>query len=253
MPLRPGRLGLMVDFDGTISDIALSPDEAVISPRSAASLRRLAGAIDLVSVVSGRAVQDLSDRVGLDGVMCVGNHGVEYLGNGEMCVAPGAAEYRDKIRGLVDHLKGAAIGDDLFWSDKGYSASVHYRMAQDPERARRGLDDALDSAPYRDELEVFWGKMVMEIRAPGGFDKGYAFRRLVRKFRLDSAIVLGDDITDVDAVAALRELREQGGVLGLGVAVLHDDSPIELVRSADYGLRGVSEVDVFLKRLADLA
>ena len=247
---QTGRWGLIVDFDGTIAEIASRPDEAMVSRRAADSLRRLADTIELVCVMSGRAVRDLQAKVLVDNIMYVGNHGAEYLEAGQVSVAPGVAEYRDKIKRVFDGLRTAVALPGLVWDDKQHSVSVHYRLASDPDHARRMLQVALDSATGTDELEMFWGKMVLEIRAPVGLDKGYAVRKLVREREVDSVVVIGDDTTDVDALNALGELRAAGDVHGIGVAVIYEDSPEELVRSADYGLEGVSEVEVFLESLA---
>ena len=249
--LRPlvqgGRLGLMLDFDGTLAEIAPTPDEAVISGRARESVRRLVQRLDLVCVMSGRTASDLRDKVGIDGVTYVGNHGVEYLEDERLWVAPRAAEYRDRTRSVFDHIKANVTASGLVWDDKYYSASVHYRLAENPALAEHALAAALNSAPGADELDVFWGKMVMEIRAPAGLHKGYAVRRLVRERRLRSAVVIGDDTTDVDALVALKELRDGGRIDGVGVAVLQEDSPGELLAAADYGLDGVSQVEVFLE------
>jgi trehalose 6-phosphate phosphatase len=88
--------------------------------------------------------------------------------------------------------------------------------------------------------------MVMEIRPPIGIDKGYAVKRLVKKRRLDSVIMLGDDTTDVDAFRTIRRLR---GVRGAGILVLHDDTAQALMETADYSLVGVGEVEMFLEWL----
>ena len=71
-----------MDFDGTLSEIAPTPDSALIELRSARALRRLVGRFPLVAVLSGRGVRDLADRVGVDGVVYVGNHGAEYITDG---------------------------------------------------------------------------------------------------------------------------------------------------------------------------
>ena len=73
------RLGLMVDFDGTLAPIAPTPDEAVISPAAFDALRRIAPAIEMVCLISGRALADLTARVDLPGATFVGSHGVEFL------------------------------------------------------------------------------------------------------------------------------------------------------------------------------
>ena len=248
-----GPLGIFVDFDGTIATIASTPDEAVVSHRAAEALRRLASKLDLVCVVSGRAAGELRDKVMVDGVVYVGNHGVEYLDAGRLEVAPGAAGYREKIRLVLDHLRSNTDVPGLIWNDKDYSASVHYRLAEDAGNARRMLQASLDSLPASDDLDVFWGKMVLEIRAPIGLDKGYALRKLVRERQLGGAIVVGDDATDVDAMAALSDLRAKGGLRGAGIAVLHEDSPEELLGAADYALDGVPGVETFLEWLESAA
>jgi trehalose-phosphatase len=114
---------------------------------------------------------------------------------------------------------------------------------------RRLLEAALESAPGAHEVEVFFGKMVLEIVPPAGVDKGYALRKLVREWRLDAALFLGDDTTDVAALAALRDLKARGELRGAGVAVLYQDSPEELAMVANYGLDGVTQVEVFLEWL----
>jgi trehalose 6-phosphate phosphatase len=240
----------MVDFDGTISEIAPTPQEAVVSPKAAESLKALASRLELVSVISGRPAHDVRDKVGVGGLVYVGNHGAEYLDGGRLSHAPGLSEYREALEAVFDHLRSTVDAAGLLWEDKHFGLSVHYRMAGDPVQARKMLADALASAPGAGKLDILWGKMVVEVRPASGVDKGYAVRRLVREHRLESVIVVGDDTTDLAAFAALVELRRQGDLQGAAVAVLHPDSPEQLARSADYSLRGVPEVEVFLRRLS---
>ena len=240
------RLGLVVDFDGTISEIAPTPDEAIINPCVADSLRSLAAKLTLVSVVSGRSAGEVRDKVGLDGAIYVGNHGAEYLSNDHIVSPPGVSGHIRKLKAAFEQLRAVADGPGMIWQDKGLSASAHYRLAPNPKQARRKLQAALDSVG---ELEIFWGKMVLELRAPTGLDKGSAVRKLVHENRLDAVIYIGDDTTDVDALRAVRELGVSGTVLGLGAAVLHNESPPELLNFADYVLDGVPEVAEFLRWL----
>ncbi len=245
---RP-RLGLLVDFDGTISRIGPTPDEATVSPACLHSLHNLAGKLALVSVVSGRSADEIREKVGLDGLTYVGSHGAEYLENGRLHVEPRAVEYRDTIKSTFEKLRVAVPETGLVWQYKDLSASVHYRLAPNPRQARVALETALDSTPSIGALEVFWGKMVLELRAPVGLDKGHVVRKLVRERTLDALVFMGDDTTDLDGLRAVRELVAGGQVAGLGIAVLDEDSQPALMESAGYSLEGVPEVEAFLNWL----
>ena len=245
---RP-RLGLLVDFDGTISRIAPTPDEATVSPSCLHSLHNLAGKLALVSVVSGRSADEIREKVGLEGLTYVGNHGAEYLVDGMLHVEPRAAEYRDTIMSTFEKLRVAVPETGLVWQYKGLSASVHYQLAPNSRQARVALETALDSTPGIGALEVFWGKMVLELRAPVGLDKGHVVRKLVRERTLDALVFMGDDTTDLDGLRAVRELVAGGQVAGLGIAVLDEDSQPALMESAGHSLEGVPEVEAFLNWL----
>ena len=244
-----GRRGLFVDYDGAISEIAPTPDQAAVSVEAARSLEILSRYIETVCVVSGRAARDLQTKVGVKGIVYVGNHGAEYLINDEVEVVPEVAAYREDVKSVLGYLKARADLPGLVWDDKYYSASVHYRLAGDSEEARDRLAEALGTALEADGLEIFWGKMVLEIRAPIGVHKGYAVRKLAHEKKLESAIYIGDDTTDIDALRTLTELRGEGRLTGFGVAVRHDDTPEELVRLADFSLDSVSGVETFLSWL----
>ena len=249
-PLLSERFGLVTDFDGTLSELAPTPNEATISPRAVKPLSALAGRLALVAVVSGRAVIDVERRVGIDGVTYVGNHGVELLNDGGVEVAPGAELYEAAIHRVVDQVNVSGLAPEIYWEDKRYSVSAHFRHAADPGSTRRRLEEALTTADAAQELDLFWGNMVLEIRAPLKLDKGYAVRRLVEGNGLNAVLAAGDDRTDVDAWRALREMR---GVRGVSVVVEHADSPAQVVREADYRLSGVGEMELFLEWLVKLA
>ena len=178
------RLGLMVDFDGTLAPIAPTPDEAVISPAAFDALRRIAPAIEMVCLISGRALADLTARVDLPGATFVGSHGVEFLDAGGLRVEPGAADYRETVAGVLEHLRSRVDDPGFVWQSKSLGASVHFRRARDPKDAARRLEAALADAPGADRLESFWGKMVLELVAPLGLDKGHAVRKLAHERRL---------------------------------------------------------------------
>ena len=245
------RLGLMVDFDGTLAPIAPTPDEAVISPAALDALQRIVTAVEMVCVVSGRALDDLTAKVDLPGATFVGNHGVEFYDDRGLRVEPGAAEYRETIAGVLEHIRSRVDDPAIAWQRKSLGASIHFRLTRDPDSVARRLESAMADAPDADRLDSFWGKMVLELVAPLGLDKGHAVRKLVRERRLNSVLFIGDDTTDAAGMAAVRELRQAGGLRGAAIAVLHDDTPEAVLLAADYTLPGVTGVERLLAWLAD--
>jgi trehalose 6-phosphate phosphatase len=244
--LLDGRLGLFVDFDGTISHLAPTPDEAVISLDAADALRRLHGTLALVCVISGRGVSNLRGKVGVDGLVYVGNHGGERYEAGKLVADPGMAEYEERIAGLMSALRGRLESPGIVWENKRYSAAVHFRATEDPRGVKKALAEAVSEVDEVSGLEVFWGKMILEIRAPNAVHKGDALRQLVREHRLDAAVFLGDDMTDLDAMKTLRDLREHNGLRGISAVVIDESTPEELLRAADYTLDGVTSVETLL-------
>ena len=242
-----------MDFDGTIADIAPTPDEARVRPGCANALKSLSRKLAAVSVISGRSAEELQSKVGLEGVTYAGNHGAELIEDGRLTPAPRAADSQAELHALLEHLRANADGPGLIWQDKGFSASVHYRLSPDPDRAMRSLAAALASSPPLDRIEAFWGKRVLELRPAAGLDKGYAVRSLAERRRLDGLIFAGDDVTDIDGMRSVESLRAETDLCGLAIAVLHDDSPQELLESADYAVDGVQGVEVFLKWLNSAA
>ena len=251
--IRSSRLGLIVDFDGTISELAPTPAQATPTAGCLEALGCLSGLLALTSVASGRTARDLQEKVGLKGLVYAGNHGAEYLIDGKIEMETGTEPYRSLLGLVMDHLKKAVDGTGLIWEHKGLSVSVHYRLSPDTTRARRNLDSALETAPNVRELEIFWGKQVLEIRAPLGFDKGFAVRKLVQQYGLDAVVFVGDDTTDVDGLVAVKELVSEGKASGLGVAVIDVDTPGPVLAAADFSVAGVPGVEEFLKWLCSEA
>lgn len=249
--LQNGRTGLVLDFDGTLSEIAPTPGEAILYPACKAPLEHLVGKLALVSVLSGRGAADIRRNVNIDGIVYVGNHGGERLVNGKPEYEPRANDYRNSLVALFEDLKSVVSVPGIVWEDKGLSMAVHYRPTRDWAEAEDALRRALDEVPRESDLDVFWGKLILEIRAPTGINKGYALRKLVEEMRLDHVFFFGDDTTDLDAVLARKDLHARGETGGFSAVVLHDDSPPRMLEECDYSLSGVQSVASFLQWVDD--
>src|ERR1700759_4206278 len=64
----PSTSALVLDFDGVLSPIVDDPTTRAVPRRVVASLRRLAGSLGLLAVVSGRPVEFLENRVPVPGM-----------------------------------------------------------------------------------------------------------------------------------------------------------------------------------------
>lgn len=240
-----GRVGVVTDIDGTVSPIVAQYDAAQVTPRNRELLGALSQRLALVAAVSGRGVDDLRQRVGVAGMVYVGNHGMERWHEGAIHVPPEVAAYRPAIASalaqLTPHLlPGMAI------EDKQVTASVHYRQAADHAAVEAQFTPAITRIVEAQGLRLFPGRMVYEIRPPVEVNKGTAFTELVQAYRLAAAVYIGDDTTDSDALSMARALRERGVAECFGVGVVADETPQIVLASADVTVDGVSGVESFL-------
>jgi trehalose 6-phosphate phosphatase len=98
---------------------------------------------------------------------------------------------------------------------KGPVAALHYRAA--PEREAEAVAAAVVAAGSAPGLVHQRGKMVVEVK-PADAHKGRALRRLADRppFAGRRPVMLGDDTTDEDAIAAAQDLGGCGVKIGPG-------------------------------------
>ena len=72
------KIILFLDYDGTLTPIAANPSQAVLSQENKELLSRLVKIpVFQVVIISGRALADIKQMVGIDGIVYIGNHGWE--------------------------------------------------------------------------------------------------------------------------------------------------------------------------------
>ncbi|MDH4162637.1 MAG: bifunctional alpha,alpha-trehalose-phosphate synthase (UDP-forming)/trehalose-phosphatase [Nitrospirota bacterium] len=239
MRLGNRELFLFLDFDGTLAPIADSPDRVVFSSPMRSSLERVLGSAQL-AVVSGRALDDLRHRIGIEGIVYAGNHGSEVLLDGSVLRAEGVDRSAGMLRVLLAGLRDAlSTVPGVLIEDKGITASVHFRLV-DPSLVGEVLRIFWDLARgYESSFRITTGKKVLEIRPRAAWDKGQAVGRIMElKGRSLMPIYVGDDTTDEDAFRAIR---------GCGISI-----SIGPNAEADYFLRDQEEVGRFLDWLAQV-
>ena len=222
---------LFLDFDGTLADIAMTPDAVAVHPRLRTILSACAEAFDgAVAIVSGRPIATLDALLDPLRLPAAGLHGLELrMSDGTVAhLAPrsaGLAELRARFHALAQ--------DDtrLVIEDKGSSLGLHYRRAPERESELRELVER--AASGCDRHHVMDGKMVLEVR-PAHADKGTAVARFMESapFVGRKPVFAGDDITDEDGFRAVNRRSGISVKVGTGkteatyrvpdVAAFHD-------------------------------
>ena len=227
----PAAAGLFLDFDGVLAPIVDRSEDAAPPPETRAELERLVGRYAIVAVVSGRATEDVRERVGVEGVVCVGSHGLE--------LAPQAERWRRVISAFAASAPWPPEEIEV----KGLAVAFHFRSREDEQEAMRELDRIAEAAACQG-LMARYGRKVLEVLPPVGSHKGTAVRQMLEERGLRRALAAGDDTTDLDAFAALDGLE-----VAVRVAVTSEESPPLLVESADLVLDSTDEFLALLRRL----
>jgi trehalose-phosphatase len=198
-----------LDYDGTLSPLAPTPDEAVAVPGTSALVRQLATAPGVhVALVTGRPIADLRRFLDVPGIYYVGTHGLEVrLPNGETCTAEGL----DPVCAALPELKRQlqeALGTraGILIEDKGAALACHYRLARaaDAAAARKVIAALAHDQQRRGvPITLVYGHAVAEIR-PTHLNKGKAACGLLALHGSSALpIYIGDDRSDEDAFAML--------------------------------------------------
>jgi trehalose 6-phosphate phosphatase len=239
------RVGLVTDMDGTISPIVPVPAEAKPTEKNRELLQALHQTLALVAVVSGRAVEDVRQRVNLPELIYVGNHGLECWQNEQVVPSPQAKTYRPHLEAAIQVLK-SQMPDGMWIEDKQVTLSIHYRHTNDPESMAKIFSPILSQIAEQNTLKLFQGRMIFELRPPIDIDKGTVFKQLVEEFKLDAALYIGDDTTDADALKMAQHLRQAKTCYALAVGVESEETPSAVLNHSDFLVSSVADVEVFL-------
>ena len=235
---------VLLDFDGTLSDIVNEPDAAKLIRGGAEALESLAQFCP-VAVLSGRRLDDVRARVGVPGIWYAGSHGFE------LTTPDGTHHQNDQATAAVAVLESAttelgtrlADVDGILVENKRFSVAVHYRNVV-PERVGE-VTATVRIVAQRNDLLVAHGRKVIELRPNLDWDKGKTLDWIVDQVDgpdLLLPIYVGDDLTDEDAFDAVRHK-------GLGVVVRHNEDG-DRRSSARYALNNPEAVRQFIDRLS---
>lgn len=242
----PAAAGFFLDFDGTLAPIQLDPESVRPVSGAAEALARLTRLVARVAIVSARPVAFLRERLSaVSGLTLHGLYGLERLGpDGELVTDPEAEAWLPAVREAAGRAV-AELGPSLRVEDKRLAVALHYRgrpeLRPAVEQWARRQSEALG-------LRVQEGRMVLELRPPVDRDKGHVLREEAPS--LGCAWYAGDDLSDLKAFAALRELEAAGGFTGVCVAVRNPETGERLAEAADLVLDAPAAVPGLLEQVA---
>ena len=208
------HLLLLTDFDGTLSDLAPTPAEAVVDPAVCGSFDRIAALSNVTAgVVSGRRLVDVAERVGPSAEFVAGLHGLEISGTD-------AAFHHyalDAVEPVIDKLERTAA-KELAWcpglllENKTYSLTCHVRLAPVDlgARALEEFEALVEPQLEARVLKLLIAAKAIEVLPAVDWHKGRAsiwIRDRVASRSDDpvSIVYLGDDRTDEDAFTSLAD------------------------------------------------
>jgi trehalose 6-phosphate phosphatase len=235
-----GSHALFLDIDGTLLELALTPDGVEVPASLVSMLQRLSISLDgAIAFVSGRTIAAIDRLFNPLVLPAVGVHGSEIRTHG--AALPADERLSTALQAVVPALQ-QAVGQirGVQLENKGSAVALHYRGA--PERGRDVLQLAEKSVAHLGgEFGALLGKCVVEIR-PRHLTKGTAIERLMTEapFRGRTPIFAGDDRTDEDAFEVVNRLG--------GISVHIGDNAASV---AKYRLADPDALRAWLQQLAD--
>lgn len=204
--IRDEPLALFLDVDGTLLEIAATPDRV----RVPASLRntlqlsfeREQGALALLS---GRSLEELDELFSPCIFPASCKHGLEVrLPSGEVIRPNIDASVLDGARRWLGILEKDNRG--LVLEDKGVALAMHYRLAPKVAAEVAVVMNEM-VAELGDSFVVRPGKCVYELM-PRAFDERSAIQLLMRQraFGGRTPVFVGDDLTDEVGFQAVNEM-----------------------------------------------
>lgn len=204
---------VFLDFDGTLVDLAPTPDGVRVAPGVIEALALLAerhgGALALIS---GRPIVQIDAMLAPLTLPVAGVHGVERRGaDGRFTVAatPEVAPVLARAQAL------AAVHPGLLVEQKRGAVALHYRLA--PELEQLCLQEMTAAVQACPGVLLLHGKMVLEAK-PAATDKGGAIAAFMQEspFAGRRPVFAGDDTTDEAGFAFVQQAGGQGVKVGSG-------------------------------------
>lgn len=210
MLANPERIALFLDVDGTLIELAATPEAVIVPDGLIALLQRLALGLDgAMAIVTGRLISDIDHLLSPLRLAAAGVHGAEMRLEPDQEIERVTAGLPDEI---VQTMRRLALDiPGVIAEPKGGGLALHYRLAPAAERSILATLTAVIER-HAGAFELVPGKKIFEV-VPSGLSKGTALAKLAAlpTFRDRVPIMIGDDIGD-EAAFAVAEGRHGFGL-----------------------------------------
>lgn len=236
-PPRPDW-ALFLDIDGTLIEHADHPEGVTIPQDLPDRLMAAQAALDgAVALVSGRTIDWMDRKFAPARLASSGQHGAEVrLAPDAPAVPIPMPKWRAPLEAALKRELASWPG--VFIEHKPLSLAVHFRAV--PEFGDAVMERVMALGRGFDEgVQFLHGRFVIEVRE-AGHHKGTAVTTLMKTaiFAGRTPVFLGDDVTDEDGFAAVRDMG------GIAIAV----GP-RATRQANFHMSGPTRVRAWLAAL----
>jgi len=225
---EPARFALFLDIDGTLLDLAPTPEAVVVPDRLREDLATVAALLEgALALITGRTLASADALFAPGHYPVAALHGADIRFPDGSRQSPAATPGFQRARTLLQEQRP----ERTFLEDKGCALALHFRQAPEQQAAVEALMQAA-----ADRAGPGWilqqGKMVVELK-PAVACKGQALVRLMQMppFAGRRPVAIGDDLTDA---AMFREARRLGGlVVRVGASPPSPEPDIQLPAPVD--------------------
>lgn len=234
MEIKDSNPLIFLDYDGTLVGIQMNPEDATADDALIDELHELSRIYETY-IVTGRSMEGIEGFLGT-GFNIIALHGAISKINGNYVeTVDNFSSYRNECDTLferrlefIDRYPGLRV-----YNKHG---NVLFHMGLMENGLRAPLIEEVRNMASSVNMEMYLGKMIVEIRVPG-INKGIAIHR-TRKGR--PSLIAGDDATDEEAFMANPDaLRIKIGA--------------DAETCADYTLDNPEEMKKLLRRIIDIS
>jgi trehalose 6-phosphate synthase/phosphatase len=200
----PGKKGIFLDYDGTLTPIVSTPQAAVPSKKLLQIIDSVCKRKDLdVVIISGRPKEFLDSHFGRfsrpdSNISLVAEHGYQIKrigGSWEVSSKNIVMDWKDKILPYLEHYVKATPGS--FIEEKRSSIVWHYRKSEPELGQKRATDLVGQLSEFVNNLpvEIHHGKKIVEVSSIE-INKGQIVNEFLQSNKYSAALCAGDDSTD---------------------------------------------------------